>query len=119
MPQGFISPINSKSSFQDITNVTDVLFFDRDAGVFRVATHLEVSTYETIGGKSGVLLQNRGPGNLYMWYGQVPTAVRTITEFKKKAFIVRANETFEPIRTQCGITYMAVDAATTLHLMSH
>jgi len=119
MPQGFISPINSKSSYQDITNVSDILFFNRDVGAFAVATYSEVSTYESVGGKSGVLLQNRGPGNLYMWYGQVPTAIRTVTEFKKKAFIVRANDTFEPIRTQCGITYMAIDASVTLHLMNH
>jgi len=118
MSSDFVSPINQKSKVLTPTAGT-ILFCNRWTGGLDRADFTEVQDWSRNDVPSGVTLQNRTGGDLYMWYGQVPPQYQTPAEFKKVALKIGTGSTYEPYRTQSGTMYLMVDSAGPLHWLMH
>lgn len=118
-------PINMKSAYIDTSALTanTVYRLSRADEAFVVPDYDTDADYAAgeAGVQHGMMFQNRTSGVMYIWYGEVPTALQVPAEFIKAAYKVEAGATFQPPMSQIGLCYavFATPAAGFVHHLSH
>ena len=78
--------------------------------------------YLPFGNQTGLSVQNKTNGSLYIWYGPLPVELQDdVSEFKDAAFELGAGEIYIPMYPQNGLVYtlFTSPAAGHIHHLVH